>query len=330
MHKEIKQNMFSIPRAGASCSISLIDCLISFSRPCITVKKVSPSDNRIGYNFIHYHDYLELLCVDFNSGSFTHNIENKLFTQSAGDFVLIPNHVKHRLEKTTSSSIGFLLSFMPEYAFANTCTSYPHFFFDWGNLLPWISHGDIRKLTLKYPAAKRWEITPIIQRISGLCTLLADEQKKRNSELIPGYSFELEVVFGKFIDMLASTFYSRCSDKELLTFEKFRPPMLAVLDYIDTHLCEQIKLSDICSCAGYKTAWFSKIFHEIIGFTVTDYINFIRARKARRLLVNTSMSMNEISEACGFSSAIYFDRVFKRHTGCSPRIYRDEYVIEWK
>lgn len=330
MHKDRLRNMFDISRTGQDCSISMMDCMVSSSRPCCTIKKIMPTDNRIGYNLIHYHDYLELLCVEPNSDSFTHNIENKLFTQSAGDFVLIPNHVKHRVQDTTVSSVGYLLSFLPEYAAQNPHTSYPDFFFDWGNLLPWISHGDITSLILKIPPQKREELSAVTQKVSDLCFALTDEQKEKASKLIPGYSVELEAAFGKFIDMLAPVFYSNRSDEELAAFERYRPPMLAALGYIEEHLYEQIKLSDVCDRAGLKSAWFSKIFREIMGFTVMEYINFIRARKARSLLVNTDMPIGEISKACGFTSAIYFDRVFKKQTGCPPRTYRDEYIIEWK
>jgi len=330
MHKDKVRNMFQISRSGQKCSISMLDAMITCTRPCITMKKVMPTDYRIGYNLIHYHDYLELLYVAPNSDKFTHIIEDKLFIAETDNLILIPTSVKHRIQDTTSSSIGYLLNFMPEYAKSAADDKYKNLFLDWGNLLPWISNGNLNRLTLKIPAENREELYSIVLKVSELCFNLLDVQYKMTSELIPKYSSELEISFRKFISILGSAFYSSCSTVELEAFEKFRPPILAALNYIDEHLCEQIKLSDIYACAGLKSAWFSKIFHGITGFTVIEYINFIRARKAREMLVNTNMPMSEISEACGFSSAIYFDRVFKSQTGCSPRLYRDEYAIEWQ
>ena len=44
--------------------------------------------------------------------------------------------------------------------------------------------------------------------------------------------------------------------------------------------------------------------------------------KAEKLLAKTQRSILEISEAVGFSSVSYFNRIFKRYRGCSPRGYR--------
>ena len=56
--------------------------------------------------------------------------------------------------------------------------------------------------------------------------------------------------------------------------------------------------------------------------TVTEYLNFVRICKAEKLLSSSEKSILEISEAVGFSSISYFNRVFKRVRSSSPGSYR--------
>ena len=48
----------------------------------------------------------------------------------------------------------------------------------------------------------------------------------------------------------------------------------------------------------------------------------IRLNRGMRLLENSSNSIEEVAQACGFHSATYFCRFFKRETGTTPALYR--------
>lgn len=69
---------------------------------------------------------------------------------------------------------------------------------------------------------------------------------------------------------------------------------------------------------------FSHIFKSAIGKTPLMYITEIRISKAKELLLNTNLTMGEIAELTGFSSQNYFIRVFKKHTGISPKRYASQ------
>jgi transcriptional regulator GlxA family with amidase domain len=47
-----------------------------------------------------------------------------------------------------------------------------------------------------------------------------------------------------------------------------------------------------------------------------------RQARAKNLLVTTDLSMDEIAERCGYSSANYFSLIFKKNVGLSPLNYR--------
>lgn len=67
---------------------------------------------------------------------------------------------------------------------------------------------------------------------------------------------------------------------------------------------------------------FQHLYKEFFGISFhKDYIN-MRINYAKSLLVKSEMSIDEISEACGYTSSIHFYRQFKELTNTTPAKYR--------
>lgn len=74
---------------------------------------------------------------------------------------------------------------------------------------------------------------------------------------------------------------------------------------------------------GMSEAYFYVKFREYMKMTPIEYKNQAAIAFAKEMLVyNPSMPIEEISEAAGFESGIYFRRVFRTLTGMSPKEYR--------
>lgn len=67
----------------------------------------------------------------------------------------------------------------------------------------------------------------------------------------------------------------------------------------------------------------SKLFKEITGIGVADYIRKYRINKAKDLIKTTNMKMDDIAKSVGISDARCFNGIFKRVEGISPSKYRD-------
>ncbi|TKG90676.1 hybrid sensor histidine kinase/response regulator [Puteibacter caeruleilacunae] len=65
-----------------------------------------------------------------------------------------------------------------------------------------------------------------------------------------------------------------------------------------------------------------KKLKALTGLTPVEYIRLHRLKEAARLLKQTSSSVGEITEQCGFGSSKTFSRVFKEQFGISPLQYR--------
>jgi YesN/AraC family two-component response regulator len=98
--------------------------------------------------------------------------------------------------------------------------------------------------------------------------------------------------------------------------------MLNVAYYVNERYTENIDLKTLCDTFFLSKASLCARFKRTFHCSVIQYQFKLRISKAKDLLVNTSKSMEEVAESCGFSSANYFGLTFKKATGLSPLHYR--------
>ena len=89
------------------------------------------------------------------------------------------------------------------------------------------------------------------------------------------------------------------------------------------HSVEDIDMDDLARQLGLSYSRFRAMFKEHTGTAPHQYQLDIRMNKARDSLLQSELSISEISDRLGFSSAYYFSRLFKKRNGCSPSKYRE-------
>lgn len=95
-----------------------------------------------------------------------------------------------------------------------------------------------------------------------------------------------------------------------------------ISNYIVHHSHGPLSLDDIASNFYLNKSYVSRIYKEITGFTVNEYINITKIKEARKFLDNTELSISEIASILGYGSLTYFERIFKKHTETTPMRYR--------
>ena len=83
----------------------------------------------------------------------------------------------------------------------------------------------------------------------------------------------------------------------------------------DRRLCrtvEKEKQENNRQSVGISSYYLSHIFKEM---TFIEYLSGVSVGEAKRLCAETDMTINEISEQCGYMNVTYFCKVFKRMTG---------------
>ena len=96
----------------------------------------------------------------------------------------------------------------------------------------------------------------------------------------------------------------------------------AIADYLSENCEQNISLEELAAHFYLSKYYVCRTFKEITGYTVTEYTNIHRIRKAKRLLEETDMSISQIAHELGYESLTYFERMFKSFMTISPLKYR--------
>lgn len=101
-------------------------------------------------------------------------------------------------------------------------------------------------------------------------------------------------------------------------------PIALVLNYIYTHMHENVTVKELAKAVGLNPSYLSRLFHTQMGCTVHQYILDQKITTAKQWLQFSDKSFVEISNLLGFSSQSHFIQVFSKCTGMTPKRYRDE------
>jgi AraC-like DNA-binding protein len=98
----------------------------------------------------------------------------------------------------------------------------------------------------------------------------------------------------------------------------------AITEYILNNYDRLRSLDEICGRFYISKGYLCRIFKDVTGFTVYEYINMRCVKRAQELLEDDEMSIAEISQALGYTSETHFGRMFKKYTETTPMKYRQK------
>ena len=96
-----------------------------------------------------------------------------------------------------------------------------------------------------------------------------------------------------------------------------------VLDLINDSLSEEISLLELAGFLNLSQFHFCREFKKSVGVTPHHYIMQQRVKMAKRVLKQQNLPIAEVAVECGFSNQSHLGRVFKQHTGTTPRRFRN-------
>ncbi|WP_406706059.1 D-xylose utilization transcriptional activator XylR [Sodalis sp.] len=100
------------------------------------------------------------------------------------------------------------------------------------------------------------------------------------------------------------------------------PAVIQAMHYIRYNACKGIKVEQVLDAVGMSRSNLEKRFKDETGNTIHNMIHQERLNSARNLLTSTSLTINEVSQMCGYPSLQYFYLVFKKAFDTTPKEYR--------
>lgn len=128
--------------------------------------------------------------------------------------------------------------------------------------------------------------------------------------------------------MRSRKLYLATENEKLLSSKHLKVQEIA--DYIVRNYNTEITLDQLSQQFYVSKYYLSRIFKEITGFAVTEYINIQRVKKAQDLLAEEEYNITEIAERLGYESITYFEKVFKRYVETTPLKYRKKALLKKK
>lgn len=96
--------------------------------------------------------------------------------------------------------------------------------------------------------------------------------------------------------------------------------------YVNTKFQQDIKTEDVAKVLSMSYSSFNRFFKQKTKMTFSEYLQMIRLSHSKKLLVETTKSINEISFECGFNNPSFYNRVFTKKQNCTPKDYREKYT----
>ncbi|MDX2138860.1 MAG: AraC family transcriptional regulator [Chloroflexota bacterium] len=97
-------------------------------------------------------------------------------------------------------------------------------------------------------------------------------------------------------------------------------------EIIQTKMHENLSTSYLATMLSCNPDYLGRIFRQVHGITLTDAIHKYRMIQARKLLLETNLTIGDVARRCGFHDMSYFRRVFRRWEGMNPRAYRQMFA----
>ena len=94
-------------------------------------------------------------------------------------------------------------------------------------------------------------------------------------------------------------------------------------NYIRTNYATA-RIGDVARYVGVHRSYLTNIFKKKLGVSPQEYLMQVRMKRARLLLLETGLPIQEVSHAVGYDNALTFSKVFKNFYGCSPKQYRQQ------
>ena len=116
------------------------------------------------------------------------------------------------------------------------------------------------------------------------------------------------------------------TNRDKLKLKPFSEEVENTIHYMRKNLDKKIDMEELAKRVFLSHNGLIWKFKQELNTTPSKYLYLLRMRNAKRLLINSSYSITEISELCGYQNPYYFSNEFHRYFGTSPSGFRKQYL----
>ncbi|MFD0676163.1 MULTISPECIES: AraC family transcriptional regulator [unclassified Paenibacillus] len=98
--------------------------------------------------------------------------------------------------------------------------------------------------------------------------------------------------------------------------------MNQILEDISNSLLQPIDAAKLAKRHHISVSTLRHSISEYTGYPLNEYIHRLKAAEAKNILLNTDLTLKEVSDTLGYKDVFYFSRLFKKYVGLAPNVYR--------
>ena len=256
-------------------------------------------------NYLHSHSFFEVCYAMSGSGRF--NTDDQSISIQAGDlFIARPGNM-HEIVSSRKDPLGIYF-----WAFTLVPTS----------STDRQSEADrsVTRLLEAFALSDR-RVSRMQSTTTRTLQLLVDEVCNHAA----GYTIAIN---GLVLNLLLET--ARCVADGSIPPEEHESPahseaeavVKTAMQYLRDNLSRPIEVRDVAVQVHLSERHLSRLFHEIAGVSVLDYLTNLRIELASQLLLDKEIPIKQVARLVGYPDRHYFTTLFGRRTGMTPAVFR--------
>lgn len=247
---------------------------------------------------LHAHSGYEIYF--FHKGQATYLINNYVYDLEPGDMLIFNGEYLHQVNPGKGEYIRTYINFHLHYL-ENILSKH-------------IYENMIHLFESRNGILIRWSMEELIQ-LEQICSQIEEENLKEEV----GHDSMIHT----YLSQLLIRIYRKIKGVHInVENNQKKNHVHKILEYINENYMNEINLDLISEAVHLNKYYMSHCFKEITGFTINKYLAQRRIEEAKKLLLSTEKSINQISAEIGLSSPGQLSRLFKQYENMSPQEFR--------
>lgn len=130
--------------------------------------------------------------------------------------------------------------------------------------------------------------------------------------------YALDQLFQELTDQITGSLSKLMADKSQKNVSQIKQAKM----YIEQNYMKNITLEDLGSYLGFNSSYFSSFFKKETGTSFVEYLSKVRMEKAKELLKEQGLRIQDVCLMVGYNDVKYFTKLFIKHTGLKPNEFR--------
>lgn len=252
----------------------------------------------------HSHSFHEVYY--FHGGKCSYLIGDKIYVLAPGDLILMHGMTLHCVKIDPSQQyVRSIIHFEPAGVapFLTMANSV--------NILQPFQELRNHRLSL------RGEVKLEVERLLGLM----EHHRLKGNQI--GYN-RMQLAFVDLLYLIYDQCLQPMQHKEDFNSKK-ESTVQDIISYLEVHYTDDLHLDHLEEALHVSKYYLSKLFKEVTGVTIFEYVYRRRINQARiEFLLKPNQSVTDVGFEVGFKHLAHFSRLFKQHVGMTPESYRKQ------